>query len=247
MQIPMRATGDAIPKSRIRDKILLYVKHISGDIKITKFLWQATCLGLCKQLPTILGTYLRPLAYKSILGNVGRTCLIERNVRLEVPSKIFLDDRVFVGESCWISAGSMEGEIKLGNDSFVAHRSTLTARGGKILIGEHVHISRNSYISGIGNVEIGKDSMLGPNVTLNSGNHKFADVDTPMRLQGARLGKITIENDVWLGANVCVVPGVTIGRGTVVGAGAVVTKDIPPYSIAVGVPAKVVRERHREH
>ncbi len=240
----MRPTGYTIPRGDIKDKILLYVKHVSGDTKIFRFLWQGTCLTLCKQLPTILGTYLRPLVYRSILGKVGKACFIERNVRLEVPSKIFLNDRVFIGESCWISTGSLDGKIILGNDSFIAHRCTLTARSGKILIGEHVHIGRNSYISGIGEVEIGKDSMLGPNVTLNSGNHNFTDVNIPMRRQGAQLGKITIENDVWLGANVCVVPGATIGKGAVIGAGAVVTKDVPPYSIAVGVPAKVVRDRH---
>lgn len=239
----VRVTGEAIPPICMKDKMLLYLEHVSGDKKILKFIWQGIIFLLFKQFPTILGTYIRPLIYKSLLGKVGKGCLIERNVRFEIPSRLLLNDRVFIGENCWISAGAKDGEIRFGNDAFIAHRSTLTAQGGKILIGEHVHISRNSYINGIGDVEIGEDSILGPNVVLISGNHSFDNSNLPIRLQGEQRAKIRIENDVWLSANVCVMPGITIGKGAVIGAGAVVTKDVPPYTIAVGIPAKVVDKR----
>jgi acetyltransferase-like isoleucine patch superfamily enzyme len=105
-------------------------------------------------------------------------------------------------------------------------------------------VSRNTYINGIGGVEIGKDTMLGPNVVLISGSHVFDNPNVPIRLQGTTRAKITIGHDVWLGANVCVMSGVTIGEGTIVGSGAVVTKDIPPFSIAGGVPAVILRKRN---
>jgi len=241
-----RTTGDTIPKSGLKGKALLYVEHVTGERKIFKFLWQGLFFLVFKQFPTVLGTLIRPLLYKNILGKAGKGCLIERDVRLEIPSRIFLHNRVFLGEHCWISAGSKDGEIRFGDDSFIAHRCTLTAQGGKILLGEHVHVSRNTYINGNGEVEIGKDTMFGPNVVLISGDHVFDDVNVPIRLQGIARDKITIGHDVWVGANVCVMSGVTIGEGTIVGSGAVVTKDIPPYSIAVGVPAKVLRKRDKK-
>ena len=74
-------------------------------------------------------------------------------------------------------------------------------------------------------------------------NHNFKDLSTPMKFQGHSGGNIVICNDVWIGANATIVPDVCIGKGSIVGAGAVVTKNIPEYSICVGVPAKVIKKR----
>jgi len=110
-------------------------------------------------------------------------------------------------------------------------------------IGDSVHIGEKSFIDATGGVEIGRDSFTGPHVTIISGNHNFQDTNVPIRLQGGTAEKITIGPDVWLGANVTVLGGVTIGKGAVIGAGSVVTKNIPPYGIALGCPAKVIRQR----
>jgi acetyltransferase-like isoleucine patch superfamily enzyme len=85
--------------------------------------------------------------------------------------------------------------------------------------------------------------MIGPNVVIISGTHNFKDVTIPIRKQGSVKKRVIIEDNVWLAANVNVMPGVRIGEGSVIGAGAVVTKDIPPYSIAVGVPARIIKSR----
>jgi len=236
-------TGSSIPKTGLTSKIQMYIEHVCGHKSISKFVWQGLCFTLLKQFPTVLGTVIRSSIYRTILARVGKSCLVERNVRFEIPIKIFVGDRVFIGENCWISPSSVSGRIEFENDSFLAHLSTLRGDGGTILIGEHVHISRNAYINGVGDVEIGKDTMIGPNLVIISGNHSFDDLHTPMRLQGVQPAKVKIEEDVWLGSNVSVMPGVTIGKGTVVAAGAVVTSDLPPYSIAAGVPAKVIRKR----
>lgn len=241
-----RATGNSIPMSGISEKIIQYMEHVSGSRSIWKFVFQGTIFTLFKHFPTIAGTFLRPFIYSLILGGVGKGCLIERNVRFEVPSKMYMGNRVFIGENCWISTGSSEGELWLGNDVFIAHRCTLTGQGGKMIFGERVHISRNTYINGIGGVEIGRETLLGPNVVLVSGTHEFKRLDIPIRLQGNDKLKITIGEDSWLAANVSVMPGVSIGKGVVVGAGAVVTNDLPDYAIAVGVPAKVVGDRREK-
>ena len=234
---------EAIPKSNLKSKALHYVKRVSGERKISKYLWQGLIFTVFKQFPTIFGSYIRPLIYKSLLANVGKGCLIERNVRIDNPSGIYLSDRVFIGENCLISPGSQKGEVHFESDIFIAPLCGFKAFGCKISIGKHVHFSRNTFINGRGGVEIGQDSLFGPNVVLMTTNHVFTDVNIPIRQQGVQSAAIKIENDVWLGSNVLVMPGVTIKTGAVVAAGAVVTKDIPEFSIAAGVPARVIKKR----
>jgi acetyltransferase-like isoleucine patch superfamily enzyme len=95
-------------------------------------------------------------------------------------------------------------------------------------------------------IRIGRDALLANDVQLICGNHTFARRDVPIRAQPPEGKPIVVEDDVWLGASTIVLGGVTIGRGSVVGAGAVVTRSLPPYSIARGVPAKVVGVRGEE-
>jgi len=117
--------------------------------------------------------------------------------------------------------------------------------GGRVVIGDNVALNQNVFIvGGEGkSIKIGNNVLIGPNVVLRSSDHRFTDVDTPIRLQGHNEGEITIEDDVWLGANVVVTKDVRIGHGCVIGAGSIVTRDLPPNSIAVGVPARVVSSR----
>ena len=126
--------------------------------------------------------------------------------------------------------------------------------------GQKGNIERNAYFtpgltlgnrSGIGidcevygPVTIGNDVMMGPEVVIYTSGHRFDRTDIPMEEQGSTEPQpVHIGNDVWIGRRVMIMPGVTIGDGCVIGAGAVVTKDIPPYSVAGGVPAKVIRSR----
>lgn len=113
----------------------------------------------------------------------------------------------------------------------------------KIKTGQRVAINVGSYLDGRGGIEIGDHVMIGPNCMMSSCEHGIDRWDVPMSQQPIKYGKITIEDDVWLGGNVCVKSGVTIGRGSVVAAGAVVTKNVPEFSIVGGVPAKVIRDR----
>jgi acetyltransferase-like isoleucine patch superfamily enzyme len=238
-----RTEENSIRKHDLKSKALLYIESVSGERNIAKYLWQAIIFFIFKQFPTIFGTYIRPIVYKGLFGNVGKGCLIERNVRVDNPSKIYMSHRVLVGENCLISPGTNNGEVRFESDIFIAPLCGFKAFGGKISIGKHVHFSRNTFINGRGGVEIGQDCLFGPNVVLMTTNHVFADVNIPIRLQGVQSAAIKIENDVWLGSNVLVMPGVTIKTGAVVAAGAVVTKDIPEFCVAAGVPAKVIKQR----
>ena len=117
--------------------------------------------------------------------------------------------------------------------------------GEKLTIGKNVGIAANAFISMRGPVTIGDDTIFGPNVAIHAENHNFNDVKVPIRLQGATRKGVTIGNDCWIGSNVKILDGVTIGNGCIIAAGAVVNKDIPDYSIAGGIPAKIIKERDR--
>jgi acetyltransferase-like isoleucine patch superfamily enzyme len=112
-----------------------------------------------------------------------------------------------------------------------------------VKIGRRVSINEWVFVDGYGGVEIGDDCRIAHGCSIVSEDHVFADRDKPIRQQGKVGAKITLGKDSWLGAGVRVTKGVTIGDGCVVGAGSVVTRDLPPYSVAVGVPARVVGTR----
>jgi len=110
-----------------------------------------------------------------------------------------------------------------------------------INIGDNVEINENVRIRQ--NVRIGNDVLIAPGVQLISINHEYSDTSIPMKNQGEIKGKIEIEDDVWLGTNVIVLPNIKIGKGSIVGAGSIVTKDVPKYAVVAGNPAKLVRHR----
>jgi acetyltransferase-like isoleucine patch superfamily enzyme len=115
----------------------------------------------------------------------------------------------------------------------------------RVAIGSHCRFGQGVFITGGGGVHIGDWVSIGPDVKLWSVNHRFDDPDVPIQQQGWELKPVVIEDDVWLAANVFVMPGVTIGRGSVVSACTVVSKSIPPYSLVAGNPGRVVGWRRR--
>jgi acetyltransferase-like isoleucine patch superfamily enzyme len=110
-----------------------------------------------------------------------------------------------------------------------------------IRIGRRTFIGEGSIIRGQGGVTIGDDVLFGPRVMVLAVNHVFRDPERPIIHQGITAEGIRIEENCWIGAGAIVLDGVTIGRGSCIGAGAVVSQSSPPHSLAVGVPARVIR------
>ena len=112
-----------------------------------------------------------------------------------------------------------------------------------ISIGNEVVFANNCVIGGEGGLEIGNYVMIGNNVTILSSNHGYEKLDIPMLRQKITLAPVKIMDDVWIGANAVIQPGVTIGQGAIIGANAVVVKDVEPYSIVGGIPARLIKMR----
>lgn len=114
--------------------------------------------------------------------------------------------------------------------------------GDRIEMGEKVGFNFGCYVNGYGGLTIDDRTIIGPYTMIHTANHEM-ETDRPIPEQGWNLGPVHIGPDVWIGMGVCILPGVTIGEGCVIGAGSVVTKDLLPFSVAVGNPAKTIKNR----
>jgi len=211
-------------------------------LKLIKFELITTCFG---PLAGIFGYFFRQIFYPFIFRSVGKGTAWGRNITLRHTHKISIGKRCVIDEYCMLSAqGSDTSGIKLGNEVLLGRGTVLSTREGTIEIGDFSNIGANCRLGTTSRIKFGKHVLLAANCYIGGAQHKFDRLDIPIMRQGYESkGGVVIEDDVWLGAGVTVLDGVTIGTGCVIGAGAVVTKDIPPYSIALGAPARVKASR----
>lgn len=151
--------------------------------------------------------------------NRGRGSIIRRSVRLD----IFPWNRLFIGRR-----------------TIIESRSTLNNGVGSIAIGDNTRIGIGCTI--IAPVRIGNDVHLAQNIVISGLNHNFADTTKTIAQQGVSVGEIVIDDDVWIGANAVITAGVHVGRHSVIAAGSVVVKDVEPFSVVGGVPAKLIKK-----
>ena len=131
---------------------------------------------------------------------------------------------------------------KCGSDFLVARHVHFDHIAG-LTCGDRVSMNGHTWINAVGGVSIGDDVLLGPYVVIHSANHVVPGKDKKIRSAGHQTDPVTIGHDVWIGAHAIILPGVSIGHGAVIGAGSVVTKNIAPFSVVAGNPAKEVNKR----
>jgi len=134
--------------------------------------------------------------------------------------------------------------FSLGTRSVIEDFCTVNNGVGEVIIGDRTIIGMGNTV--IGPVKIGNDVMFAQNIVVSGMNHGYEDVNVPPSIQKEICKQITIADDVWIGANSVITAGVNIGKHSVVGAGSVVTKDIPAFCIAVGNPAKIIKRYNTE-
>ena len=154
--------------------------------------------------------------------------------------------RCVFGPGCDAQLGvamARAGKIQLGADCELSQGVVLHPYSGSITLDARVYLGQHTVIFGHGGVEIGADTLIAMHCRIVSANHDVPPPGTLIRSRADLPAAVRIGRDVWLGAGVTVLAGVTIGDGCVVGAGAVVTHNLPPHSVAHGIPARVVRSR----
>ena len=188
-------------------------KKLKNNPKLKKFIdWV-----IMNQVETRPRWFIRLLA--PLYQHRGKHSVIHRSARMDTPPY-----RIF----------------SLGDYSVVESFACINNAVGDVIIGVHTRIGLHNTI--IGPVEIGSHVNLAQGITVTALNHNFSDTSKRIDEQGVSTNPVTIEDDVWVGANAVILPGVTIGEHCVVAAGAVVTKDVPPHSLVAGVPAKVIKQ-----
>lgn len=195
---------------------------------------------------TLLAGALRgPYKDRRILADLTEHSYISPRAQIHC-RRLSMGPHCFIDDGVTIYSHPDGGEVRLGEAVHV-YRGTIieVGRGGRVVIGDRTHIQASCNIKGfLASTVIGRNVQIAPHCGFSPYEHGFDDPSAAIRDQDVvSFGDIVLEDDVWLGLSVQVLDGVHIGRGAVVGAGAVVTKDLPPNCIAVGVPARVVRYR----
>lgn len=201
---------------------------------------------LCNSRSGAIGYVLRKMFYPAIFGKIGRNVTFGRNITIRHPHKIRIGDNCIIDENCVLDAkGDDTRGIEMGNDCVLSRNNILSCKGGYIKLGAGTNIAQNSLVHSEKAVDLGKNTLVASYVYfVGGGNHDFSRTDIPVIQQPSlSRGGIFVEDNCWFGAGVIILDGSHIGRDSVIAAGAVVNSDLPAYSIAVGTPARVLRNR----
>ena len=189
------------------------------------------------------GSYYK-LHFKQSCGLI----FIGKNVIIRNPGLIKTGKNLTIKDNVSIQALSHDG-IQFGDNMMVGRYTTIECTGvirdlgAGLTVGNNSNFGEYNFIGVRGPVEIGNDVLFGPRVTIHAENHTFKRLDVPIRKKEVSRKGVKIGDDCWIGSGTIILDGVTIGKGSVIAAGTVLTKSIPPYSLAAGVPARVTKCR----
>jgi len=220
--------------------------YIAGQSTgVGAYLLEQTLFFTLAWMPGLAGLGLRALFYKLILKSKGLPA-IEQNVRIAQARNVSLGANVYLDDGVYLHA-CPQG-IHIGDNVFVMHQTELHVYNFRdlpnsgIWIGHNCFIGEFTIVRGQGGVHIGESVLVAPGARILAVNHLFGDPSQPVMAQGIEARGIVIDDGAWIGGGAVVLDGVRVGRGAVIGAGAVVTRDVPPFSVAVGSPARVVKQ-----
>jgi len=198
-------------------------------------------------VPGVLGLWLRTKLYPMLLGSAGSGVVFGRNITLRHPKKIFIGAGVIIDDNCVLDAkGSGNKGITIRQGVYIGRNTIIYCKNGNIILGERVNIGHNSMVFSSNKVEIGREALIaGYTYIMSGGSYDYKAKKKIIDQSGYSKGPTVIGANSWLGARAVIADGVSIGEGSIIGAGAVVLKNIPGRSIAIGVPAKVVKEIER--
>ena len=194
--------------------------------------------------PGAFGLALRRLMVPWLLGSCGRNVTFGRDIVLRHPRKLHVADNVVIDDHVVLDAkGQSNDGIRIGSGVFVGRGTILSCKNGDIVLGANVNIGFNCEIFSASRVALGDHTLVAAYTYLIGGNHDFDRTDVAVLEQGRSSKGIEIGSAAWLGAGVKVLDGVRIGSHAIIGTGAVVTDDVADYAVAVGIPARTIKDR----
>ena len=230
-----------------KSKMQRYMELVLGKTGMFDLIKYELIMIFVSRIPGALGLFLRGKLYPLILGSVGKGTVFGANIVLRHPHKIFIGDGVIIDDNVLIDAKGVGNEgITLGNEVFVGRNSILSCKDGNIILKDRANIGFNCEVFSSNNVVVGEDNLIAAyTYIVGGGNYNMDRTDIPINKQYDFEGKggVELASDVWIGAHCMILDGVKIGQGSVIAAGAVVTKSIDSMKIATGIPAKEVKNR----
>ena len=250
--IKTRNTCDCKPERFIdfqqdtsRSAFTKYRDLIIGSRNFMSFLKYEALTFWLMNWPGISGLFLRQKLYKFLLREQGKAVAIASGVSFRQPGKISLGDGCVLDELVRVSVkGHENAGIEMGKNVFVGRGTVLSVSNGTMEIADFANIGSNCRVATGGHTRIGQYVLIAAYCYIGGKNYEVDRIDIPMAIQGPESPKgVIIGDDVWVGAHATIADGVTIGKGTIIGAMSFVNKDIPDYSIAYGCPAQVHGKR----
>ena len=227
-----------------RSAFAKYQDLVVGSRSLARLVAYELVVTFTSWVPGALGLALRRVFYPMLLARCGRNVTFGHGVVLRHPAKIRLGDDVIVDDLVVLDAKGEGNEgITVGHGVFLGRGTILSCKDGDIVLGDHVNIGFHSEVFSGSRVTVGRHGLFAAYTYLVGGGHAFDQAGVPVLEQERTSRGIALGENVWLGTGVKVLDGVRVGRDVVVGAGAVVTSDLPDGVIAAGVPARVVRSR----
>jgi acetyltransferase-like isoleucine patch superfamily enzyme len=195
--------------------------------------------------------FVRGIGHRLFFGKSAGLVLVGSNVSVRYAHQLMAGKDLIIEDNAEINCLSVDN-IVLGNRVTIGKHAIIRpsniyggAIGAGLSVGNHSNIGPYSYIGCSGKITIGNNVMISPRVSIYAENHVFDNPEILMKEQGVTQAPVIIEDDCWIASNSIILAGVTIGKGSVIAAGSVVTKSVPPYSVVAGVPAKVIKQRNK--
>ena len=230
--------------ARDKSKIAKYINLFVGKKGFLNLLKYEIITVLFQDMCGALGIFFRNLFYPLLFKKVGKRVSFGKSVTIRHPHKISIEDDVVIDDYCVLDAKGLNNNgIYISKNVFVGRGSILSCKNGDIILEKNVNIGFNSEIFSGSKVVVGENTLIAAYVYIIGGGHDYSRVDIPISEQEKPSYGIKIEKNCWIGAGAEVFDNVTIGEDTIIGAGAVVSKDIPAFSIAAGIPARVAKSR----
>jgi len=217
-----------------------------GDTSFLFFLKYEIIITLFSNIPGALGFVLRKIFFKKLFNKIGKGVVFGRNMTIRHPKKIIIGDNVVFDDNSVIDAkGENNRGITIANNVLIGRGSTISCKGGDISIGNFTNIGPLNTIISETSIEIGEYVFTAGHLyMIAGGNHTFERKDIPIWKQpSVSKGGIIIEDDIWIGASSTILDGVKIRKGSIIGAATLVHRKMPAYSVAVGVPAQIIKKR----
>ena len=236
-------TLDVKKKSKLSNYMELFV----GKKSFFALIKYEILTSIFTDWPGAAGIFLRGIFYRFLFKKLGKGVIFGKSISIRNPYKISIGNNVILDENVLLDAKGVDNEgIIIGDGVFIGRNSILSCKNGDIILEDKVNIGFNSEIASLNKVEVGQNTLFAAYTYVIGGGHVPRELDVPLRDQDTHGLGIKIGRDAWLGTRSIIMDGCNIGDYCIIGAGAIVTKNIPDYSVAVGTPARSVKDRRNQ-